>query len=231
MSVDLGLKKITTLELEKKNLLLNLLDANELINKVKTENMMLVDKIKNLELELSVAREQTNTSASSKLDYMLSVQKSPLDKMGLGFVDSIFVSETHSTNFVSSIEPSKIEIVKPIEVTPAPRKIRVDLKESNLNNPNLLKDKKKDRPLRVCHFYGKAGHTRPNCFKLQATKRANMPKVPVPQAQDPMVLIGELVKALNLYTNARVAYNSNMNNNSKAKVASKRFCMQKAQSS
>ena len=73
MSVDLGLKKITTLELEKKNLLLNLLDANELINKVKTENMMLVDKIKNLELELSVAREQTNRSASSKLDHMLSV--------------------------------------------------------------------------------------------------------------------------------------------------------------
>ena len=73
MSVDLGLKKITTLELEKKNLLLNLLDANELINKVKTENMMLLDKIKNLELELFVAREQTNRSASSKLDHMLSV--------------------------------------------------------------------------------------------------------------------------------------------------------------
>ena len=33
MSVDLGLKKIATLELEKKNLLLNLLDANELVNK------------------------------------------------------------------------------------------------------------------------------------------------------------------------------------------------------
>ena len=58
MSVELGLKKIATLELEKKkNLLLNLLDANELVNKVKTENMMLLDKIKNLELELSVARE------------------------------------------------------------------------------------------------------------------------------------------------------------------------------
>ena len=55
MSVDLGLKKITTLELEKKNLLLNLLDANELVNKVKTENMILLDKIKCLELELSVA--------------------------------------------------------------------------------------------------------------------------------------------------------------------------------
>ena len=57
MSVDLGLKKTATLEHEKKNLLLNLLDANELVNKVKTENIMLLDKIKNLELKLSFARE------------------------------------------------------------------------------------------------------------------------------------------------------------------------------
>ena len=48
ISVDLGLKKIASLELDKKNLLLKLLDANELINKVKIENMMLLDKIKNL---------------------------------------------------------------------------------------------------------------------------------------------------------------------------------------
>ena len=75
-----------------------------------------------MELELSVAREQTNRSASSKLEHMLSIQKSPLDKTGLGFKDSISVSETHSTNFVSSSEPPKSEIVKPIEVTPHPRK-------------------------------------------------------------------------------------------------------------
>ena len=41
--------------------------------------MMLLDKIKNLELELYVAREQTNRFASSKIDHMLSVQKYPLD--------------------------------------------------------------------------------------------------------------------------------------------------------
>ena len=168
MSVDLGLKKIATLELEKKNLLLNLLDVNELVNKVKTENMMLLDKIKNLELELSVAREQTNRSASSKLDHMLSVQKYPLDKTGLGFVDSISVFETYSINFVPSFKPPKIEVVKPVEVTPAPRKIRVDLKEFKPKNPNLPKDKKHDRPLWICHFCGKARHTCPNCFKLQA---------------------------------------------------------------
>ena len=65
--MDLGLKKIATLEQEKKNLLLNLLDTNELVNKVKTKNMMLLDKINNLELELSVAGEQTNRSASLNL--------------------------------------------------------------------------------------------------------------------------------------------------------------------
>ena len=48
------------------------------------------DKVKILELELSVAREQTNRSASSKLEHMLSIQKSPLDKTSLGFENSHF---------------------------------------------------------------------------------------------------------------------------------------------
>ena len=84
---------------------MKLIDANELLIKVKTKNMLLLDKVKNLELELSIAREQTNRSASSKLEHMLSIQKSPLDKIGLGFEDSIIVPKTHSTNFVSSFEP------------------------------------------------------------------------------------------------------------------------------
>ena len=153
MNVDLGLKKIASLELDKKNLLLKLFNANEMITKVKTENMLFLDKVKNLELELSVAIEQTNRSASSTLDHMLSVQKSPLDKTSLDFADSISVSETHSTNFVSSSKPLKSEIVKPVEVTLPPRKIRVDLKESKPKNttfpkdPTLPKDKMHDRPL------------------------------------------------------------------------------------
>ena len=110
MNVDLGLQKIVSLELDKKNLLLKLFDANELLDKVKIENMLLLDKVKNLKLELSVAREQTNRSASSKLERMLSIQKSPLNKTGLGFEDSISMLKTHSTNFVSSSEPSMSEI-------------------------------------------------------------------------------------------------------------------------
>ena len=70
--------------------------------------------------------------------------------------------------------------------------------------------------------------THPNCFKLQTAKRANKPKVPMPQVQYPMVFIGELVKTLNLYSNPGVAQHFNMNNNSNAKVASKNLWMQKA---
>ena len=158
---------------------------------------------------------------------MLSIQKSSLEKSSLGFVDSIFVSETHSTNFVPSSEPSKIEVVKPKEEVPALRKIRVGLKKYKPKSPNFPKDKH-DIPLWVCHFCRKAGHTRPNCFKLQAAKQTTKQKVLVPQAQDPMVLISELVNGLNLYTNVGVAHHSNLNNNSKTKVATKRLWMQKA---
>ena len=151
MNVDLGLQKIASLELDKKNLFLKLFDANELLDKVKTENMLLLDKVKNLELELSVAREQTNRFDSSKLEHMLSIQKSPLDKTGLGFEDSISVPKNHSINFVSSFEPPVSEIVKLAEVTPF-RKTRVDLKESIPKTLNPPKDKLHDRPVWICHF-------------------------------------------------------------------------------
>ena len=154
MNVELGLKKIDSLELDKKNLLVKLFDANELLNNVKTENMLLLDKVKSLELDLSATR-----SASSKLDQMLSVQKSPSDKSGLGFVENISVSAPHSTNFVPSsssepfvnevmsetVKPPVCKVVKPIEVTPS-RKIRIDLKKSKLKESTLSKDKIHGKP-------------------------------------------------------------------------------------
>ena len=132
--------------------------------------------------------------------------QAPSDKTGLGFVESISVPTPNSTIFVpsSSSKPSVSEVVsevvKPIEVSPS-RKIRFDLKESKPKKPTLSKDKTQDKLAWVCHFCGKSGHICPNYYKLQAAKRANKPKVPMSQAQDPMILIGELVKTLNLYSN------------------------------
>ena len=148
------------------------------------------------------------------------------------------MSALHSINFVpsSSFEPLMNEVVKPsvneaksVEVTP-PRKISVDLHESKPKAPNPPKGKTQDKPAWVCHFCGNFGHIHPNCYKLQATKRANKPKVPVPEAQDPMVLIGELVKALNLYSSPRVGNHPYENKNSNTRGASKKFWMQKAKS-
>ena len=73
MNVDICLKKINTLEQEKKNLLVKLFDANELITSIKIENMSLIRKVKSLEFELSVAREQLDRSSTYKLDNMLNV--------------------------------------------------------------------------------------------------------------------------------------------------------------
>ena len=103
------------------------------------------------------------------------------------------VSAPHSTKFVPSssssepsvseivseiIKPSVSEVAKPIEGSSS-RKISVDLKESKPKKPTPSKDKTHDKPAWVCHFCGKTGHIRPNCYKLQAAKRANKPKVPV----------------------------------------------------
>ena len=113
---------------------------------------------------------------------------------GLGYVENISVSTPHSTKFVPSSSSSKpsvsaimsetvkfpmSEVVKSLEGSSS-RKIRVDLKESKPKKPTLSKDKTHDKPAWVCHFCGKSGHIRPNCYKLQAAKRANKPKVPVP---------------------------------------------------
>ena len=127
-----------------------------------------------------------------------------------------------------TVGPPVSEVVKPIEVSQS-RKIRVDLKESKFKESTLFKEKMHGKLAWVCHFCGKSGHIRPNCYKLQAAKRANKPKVPMPQVQDPVALIGELVKTLNLYSNLGVGNHSNVNTNSITRGASKKFWMQKTQ--
>ena len=86
-----------------------------------------------------------------------------------------------STNFIlsSSSELLVSEVVKLVEVTP-PRKIRVDLHKSKPKALNPPKGKTHDKHAWICHFCRKYGHIRPNCYKLQAAKRANKQKVLVP---------------------------------------------------
>ena len=151
MSVELGLKKINTLKQEKNNLLLKLFDANELLNSVKIENMTLLEKVKSLKLELSVAREQIDGTSTSKLDEMLHDQKPISDKTGLGFVKSGSTSVVNPPKFVhvssiSVVHPSVFEVKVHKEVVPASRRTRVDLSESKPKNPNQSGSKKNHKP-------------------------------------------------------------------------------------
>ena len=226
MNVDLGLKKINTLEQEKKNLLVKLFDANELITSIKIENMSLIEKVKSLESKLSIARKQLDRTFTSKLDNMLNDQKSSSDKTALGFVESVSSSVVHPPKFVLATSISTLEVRIPKEETLATRKIRVDLSESKPKKLNHLESKKQHKPQWLCRFCGEVGHTCPNCFKLQASKQATKQKVSMPKAQDPMSLIHELVKALNLYANTRADFKSSSSRNSNLKFASKRVWMQ-----
>ena len=115
------------------------------------------------------------------------------------------MSVPHFTNFVpfSSSEPPVSEVIKP-SMSEAksvevtpPRKIRVDLQEYKPKAPNHSKGKLHDKPAWVCHFCGKTGHIRPNYYNSS------------------------------LYSNSRVGNHSQVNKNSNAHGASKRFWMQK----
>ena len=123
---------------KRKKLLVKLFNANELITFVKIENMSLIEKVKSLESELFVAREQLDWTSTSKLYNMLNVQKSFSDKIGLGFVESVSTSVVHPLKFVlaTSISPPKVKVPK--EEILASRKIMVDLSESKPKKPNHL---------------------------------------------------------------------------------------------
>ena len=106
---------------------------------------------------------------------MLRVQKFVSDKTDLGFVESGSTSVVNPSKFVpatssSVVHPtvSKVKVHK--EVVLASRRTRVDLSESKSKNLNQSRSKKNYKPQWFCHSCGGAGHTRPNCFKLQALK-------------------------------------------------------------
>ena len=157
MSVELGLKKINTLELEKKNLLLKLFDANELLNFVMIKNMSLLEKVKSLELELFVTREQIDRTSTSKLDEMLHVQKPVFDKTSLGFVKNGSTTVVNPPKFVSTTSSSTIrqtffDVKVHKVVSPASRRTRADLSESESKKSNQSGNKKNHNPQWFCHF-------------------------------------------------------------------------------
>ena len=79
-------KKLSDVELDREELSTKFDKVNQTIGALIFENNFLAEKTKKLEVELFQVRAQLERTSSVKLDEMLSIQKSALDRTGLGMV-------------------------------------------------------------------------------------------------------------------------------------------------
>ena len=112
---------------------------------------------------------------------MLSIQKSALDRTGLGYgISSSNTTFTSTTVFVAPASNTEIEITdvkislasenldKSKSILGAPPK----LEKKEAKNPKAKKansQKPKQKKQHLCYYCGAASHTRPNCYKWLAT--------------------------------------------------------------
>jgi hypothetical protein len=119
------------------------------LNSLQIEKSSLLLKIQNLEEMLLETHLQLERVTDEKLTHMLLIQKSPIDKTGLGYVAP--PSEIPST--------SRIVFVKPIVVDKGKDIINGDV-------PVTQKLPTIRRPP-ICHLCDLSGHVRPQCSLLE----------------------------------------------------------------
>ena len=173
----LATKKHSDVELNREKLSTKFDEANQNIGALRFENNFLAERTKKLEAELFQVRAQLERTSSAKLDEMLSIHKSALDRTGLGYgLSSSNTTSTSTTVFVPPASNTKIEntdvkiglasenLDKGISILGAPPKLdKKDIKNPKAKKANSQKPKQKKQHL--YHHCGAAGHTRPNCYK------------------------------------------------------------------
>ena len=103
-------KKLSDVGLDREELSTKFDEANQTIGALRFENNFLVEKTKKLEAELFQVRAQLERTSSTKLDEMLSIQKSASDQIGLGYgISSSNIASTSTTVFVPPTSNTKIE--------------------------------------------------------------------------------------------------------------------------
>ena len=175
----------------------------------------MVEKTKKLEAELFQVRAQLERTSSAKLDEMLNIQKSTLDRTGLGYgLSSSNTALSSTTVFVPPTNNVKIEnneiktelasenIDKGKSILGAPPK----LEKKYVKNPRAKKtnsQKPKQKKQHFCHYCGATGHTQPNCYKWLATQQSNGMTAfgNQNQLQSSLAPLGDLLKALMFLSN------------------------------
>ena len=98
------------MELDREELSTKFDETNQTIGALRFENNFLAKKTKKLKAELFQVRTQLERTSSTKLDEMLNIQKSTLDRTGLGYdISSSNIASTSTTVFVPPARNTEIE--------------------------------------------------------------------------------------------------------------------------
>ena len=154
---------------------MQLKEAKYEVEGLKGELVEAYSKIKFLELEIIQANVKVERISTKKLDNVLSSQKSSHDKIGLGYTEdgSSSSEPKKEVRFVSAKNEEKLKEVKPEIETPAVVKRTIGAKPKE-KEKSLPKNQRGSQVKHVCHHCGIQGHTRPNCFKFHALKKADL---------------------------------------------------------
>jgi hypothetical protein len=114
-------------------------------------------KVQELEEKLLETQLQLERVTDEKLTHMLSIQKSPNDKTGLGYVASS--SDVPSSSKTVFVKPTVPELPPAVE---AKQKEKVNDEVPGTQQPHSIR-----RP-HICHHCGLSGHVRPQCSLLKA---------------------------------------------------------------
>jgi hypothetical protein len=137
------------------------------LNSLQTEKSYLLLRIQELEKKLLETQLQLERVIDEKLNRMLSIQKSPTDKTGLGYVAP--PSDAPSTSKTIFVKPTVPETPPTVE-DKGMDKVNDDV--SGTQKPHSIK-----RPP-ICHHCGLSGHVCPQCSLLKAQKAKAKKEVP-----------------------------------------------------
>ena len=140
----LATKKLSDVELDREELSTKFDEANQTIGALRFENNFLAEKTKKLKAELSQVRAQLERTSSTKLDEMLSIQKSASDRTCLGY--GISSSNAASTNTTVFVPPTKNTEIENIDVKISQASENLDKSKSILGAPLKLDKKEAKNP-------------------------------------------------------------------------------------
>jgi chromosome segregation ATPase len=137
------------------------------LNSLQTERSSLLLRIQELEEKLLQTQLQLERVTNENLTRKLSIQKSPTNKTGLGYVAP--PTDTPSTSKTVFVKPA---VPEPPPIAEDKGKDKIDDDVPGTQKPHSI------RRSPICHHCGLSGHVRPQCSLLKAQKAKAKKEMP-----------------------------------------------------